>query len=345
MPKPTVLLIYTGGTIGMVQDSKSGDLKPVDFNHLFEYIPELHRMDVNIHTHTFPPIDSSNSSPKLWMELVQLIHQNYSRYDGFVILHGTDTITYTASALSFMLDGLNKPVILTGSQLPIGVLRTDGKENIITAIQIASDKDHNGTAIVQEVAIYFEYKLYRGNRSIKYSAHHFDAIQSPNYPPLAESGIHIEYHTSALWRNKKQDHLHIHTRLNQKISVLHLFPGIDFHMVKKQYDYIDLKALILRTYGTGNAPTDPYFLDWLKDLIHREILVLNVTQCLHGSVHLGKYETSKYLKDIGVVSAYDMTLEASITKMMYLLGKEKNVSDVRNKLTKNMRGEITEPSV
>lgn len=342
MSKPTVLLIYTGGTIGMVQDTKSNDLKPVDFNQLFEYIPELYRLDVNIHTHTFTPIDSSNSSPKLWIDLVQLIHQNYSLYDGFVILHGTDTIAYTASALSFMLDGLNKPVILTGSQLPIGILRTDGKENIITAIQIAADKDPNGTAIVQEVAIYFEYKLYRGNRSIKYSAHHFDAIQSPNYPPLAEAGIHIEYNSSVLWRNKKDAPLSIHTTLRHQLSVLHLFPGIDFRMVKKQYESVELKALILRTYGTGNAPTDPYFLNWLKELIQNEIIVLNVTQCLQGSVHLGKYETSKYLKDIGVVSAQDMTLEASITKIMYLLGKEKNASDVKKWLTTNMRGEMNE---
>ncbi len=341
MSKSKILLLYTGGTIGMVQDINSNDLKPLDFNHLSLHIPELKKFDIIIHTHTFEPIDSSNLSPDLWIKIVKLIKERYEDYDGFVILHGTDTIAYTASALSFMLENLNKPIILTGSQLPIGVLRTDGKENIITSIQIAADKDHNNLPMVQEVAIYFEYKLYRGNRSIKYSANHFDAIQSPNYPPLAEAGIDIEYNYNALWKNITEKNLNIHTPLCHQIAVLHLFPGIDFEIIKKQFSNIDFKALILRTYGAGNAPTHKTFLDWLKSLTEKNILLLNVTQCLQGSVEQGKYETSKYLKEIGLVSAKDMTLEASITKLMYLLGTEKNTEKVKHLISHNICGEIS----
>ncbi|GAB4205494.1 MAG: asparaginase [Bacteroidia bacterium] len=339
MPKRKVLLIYTGGTIGMMQDVRSGDLKPLNFQQISEHIPELKRFDIQIDTHTFTPIDSSNVSLKLWQELAILIKEKYDNYDGFVILHGTDTIAYTASALSFMLENLSKPVILTGSQLPIGVLRTDGKENIITAIQIAADKDERGYSIVQEVAIYFEYKLFRGNRSMKYSANHFDAIQSPNYPPLAEAGIDIEYNYNALWRPNTDEYLSVHTELSNSLSVLHLFPGMNWEVLKKQYADIQIDALIIRTYGAGNAPTDRVFLDWVESIVKRGIIVLDVTQCLQGSVILGKYETSRYLKEAGVVSAGDMTLEASITKLMYLLGKERDKEKVKYWLEKNMRGE------
>lgn len=339
--KCKVLLIYTGGTIGMVQDVHSGDLKPFDFNQLFHHIPELKRLDISIDVHTFVPIDSSNVSIELWVSLTQLIYERYNDYDGFVILHGTDTIAYTASALSFMLDGLNKPVILTGSQLPIGVLRTDGKENIITSIQIAADKDKDGQSIVQEVAIYFEYKLFRGNRSIKYSANHFNAIQSPNYPPLAEAGIEIEYNKNALWRPSSKN-LSIHTTLNTDIAVLHLFPGINFETIQKQFSNHDLKAMIIRTYGAGNAPTNKVFLDWLKTLLNEGVIVLDVTQCLQGSVDLGKYETSRYLKEMGVISGKDMSFEASITKLMFLLGKEKDIEVIKVLLGKNLRGELNE---
>lgn len=342
MKERKVLLIYTGGTIGMVQDLRSGDLKPLNFNQISNHIPELKRFDIKIDTHTFEPIDSSNLSPELWVKLARLIHKHYNKYDGFVILHGTDTIAYTASALSFMLENLNKPVILTGSQLPIGVLRTDGKENIITSIQIAADKDDTGQPMVSEVAIYFEYKLFRGNRSVKFSANHFDAIQSPNYPPLAEAGIEIEYNTNALWREELHNSLHIHTNLCNQISVLHLFPGIDFNLLEKQYKDLEIKALILRTYGAGNAPTDKKFLGFIKSLIKKNIIILNVTQCLQGRVVLGKYETSRYLKDLGVLSAADMTFEASVTKLMYLLGKENDVTLVKKLLTQNLKGEMTD---
>lgn len=342
MNKKSLLLIYTGGTIGMMQDSNSGDLKPLDFNQLSVHIPELKRFEVDIDTHTFEPIDSSNITPQNWIDIATLIFHKYHQYDGFVILHGTDTIAYTASALSFMLENLSKPVILTGSQLPIGVLRTDGKENIITSVQIAADTDKNGLPKIQEVAIYFEYKLYRGNRSVKYSANHFDAIQSPNYPPLAEAGIDIEYNESALWRKNTKEPLKLHTRLSNKISVIHLFPGIDFDLLQKQYENIELQAIILRTYGAGNAPIHHQFLKWLGYLIDKGVLVLDVTQCLQGSVELGRYETSRYLKELGVVSARDMTFEASITKLMYLLGKEKDKEIIKNLLVKNLRGELSE---
>lgn len=342
MSKSKILLIYTGGTIGMMQDIKSGDLKPLDFKQLSKYIPELKRFEVQIDTYTFEPIDSSNVTPALWQALAKLIHKKYNQYDGFVLLHGTDTIAYTASALSFMLENLKKPVILTGSQLPIGVLRTDGKENIITSIQIAADKDEKENPIIQEVAIYFEYKLFRGNRSIKYSANHFDAIKSPNYPVLAEAGITIDYNKNALWQCNNNKALSVHTALSNSISIIHLFPGINFDSLKKQMFSSDARAVILRTYGAGNAPTDKKFLEILKKLIKSGIIVLNVSQCLQGSVVLGKYETSKYLRDIGVISANDMTLEASISKLMYLLGNETDTEKVKYLLTKNLRGEISE---
>ncbi len=341
MSEGKILLIYTGGTIGMMEDLNSGDLKPLDFNQLSVHIPELKRFHLRIDTYTFPPIDSSNSSIQLWVQLINLIKENYHQYDGFVILHGTDTIAYTASALSFMIENLQKPIILTGSQLPIGVLRTDGKENIISAIQIAAEKDEQGTFMIQEVAIYFEYKLYRGNRSIKYSANHFDAIRSPNYPPLAEAGVNIEYNKAFLWRNSHhQTEIKTYTQICNQIVVLHLFPGIDFDLVKKQFSDIDIKALILRTYGSGNSPTDPKFLNWIKQIIDKDIIVVNVTQCIQGEVELGKYETSRYLKELGVISAHDMTFEASITKLMFLLGYY-DIQTSKILFEKNLRGEIS----
>ncbi len=336
-----ILLIYTGGTIGMMQDPLSGALKPFNFKHLAKQVPELHRLDVKLDSVSFSkPIDSSNMHPQVWNELAALIEKNYSRYDGFVVLHGSDTMAYTASALSFMFENLGKPIILTGSQLPIGIIRTDGKENLITAIEIAAARI-NGKPLVPEVAVYFEYELYRGNRTLKYNSAHFDAFKSPNYPVLAEAGITIEYNYNALASLPKKKLL-VHKQLSGDILVLHLFPGISRALVEQQLNLKETKAIILHTFGAGNAPTEAWFINALKEAARRGIILLNITQCLEGRVIQGKYETSSLLEKIGVTGGADMTLEAAITKLMFLLGKKLPAEKMKKELTKNLRGELSE---
>jgi L-asparaginase len=338
--KSSVLFIYTGGTIGMMQDLVSGELKPFDFNSLTKQIPELNKFAINLSSIAFKkPIDSSNMQPEVWVELAEIIKANYDKHDGFVILHGSDTMSFTASALSFMLENLNKPVILTGSQLPIGIIRTDGKENLITAIEIAASQVKN-KPIITEVCIYFEYKLYRGNRTFKYNSSHFDAFKSPNYPALAEAGVDINYNNNALIKTNSTK-LKVHTQLNNDIVVLKLFPGISKKITSAILNLKGIKAVILETFGAGNATTEKWFTDELKKAIDKGIIILNITQCSEGKVIQGMYETSSHLKKIGVLSGSDMTYESAVTKLMFLLGQKLNNSQLKKQLISNLRGELT----
>ncbi len=335
-----VLIIYTGGTIGMAEDPATGALIPLDFEHLSMQIPELKKFDVELAVISFEkPIDSSNMQPETWVKLAKLIEENYTKHDGFVILHGTDTMAYTASALSFMLANLNKPVILTGSQLPINTIRTDGKENLLTAIEIAASRE-NGQAIVPEVAIYFEFQLLRGNRTRKYNTEHFDAFQSPNYPRLAEAGIHINYNRAAI-QPAGNGKLALRTAINPNIFILKLFPGIPAKILHGLVNSPELKGLVLETFGAGNAMTDPDFIAVLEKLIQRGVPVLNITQCYGGTVMLGRYETSVELKRIGVLSGADITTESAVTKMMLLLGEGLSGTALNQALEANLAGEIT----
>lgn len=336
-----ILLIYTGGTIGMMQDAKTGSLRPFNFKHLTKQVPELSRFNLELHSVSFKkPIDSSNMHPRVWVELVEIIEKNYTTYDGFVVLHGSDTMAYTASALSFMLENLSKPVILTGSQLPIGIIRTDGKENLITAIEIAAAKNKQGKALVPEVAVYFEYELYRGNRTLKYNSEHFDAFQSPNYPVLAEAGVQLTYNHNYIAKAATKK-LSVHKNLENDIVVLNLFPGISKKITETILHTAGIKAVVLHSFGAGNAPTDDWFIELLKQAIDKGIIIYNVTQCLEGRVIQGKYETSSRLEKIGVVSGEDITLEAAITKLMFLLGQKLPASKLKTLLSQNLRGEIS----
>lgn len=338
--KAKILLIYTGGTIGMIRNANTGALQPFKFDQLIDEIPELHEFDFKIDTFSFDPVlDSSNMKPEDWVSIAEVIEEKYDNYDGFVILHGTDTMAYTASALSFMFENLGKPVILTGSQLPVGVIRTDGKENVITAIEIAA-ASANGKPIVPEVCIYFENQLFRGNRSHKFNAEHFEAFRSVNYPALATAGVHINYNCQAIHQAVDQE-FRIFKNLNNNVVILKIFPGITADAVRHIFNTPDLKAVVLETYGSGNAPSNDCFLDCLREAISRDIVIYNVTQCRGGAVEMGKYETSKNLTQIGVIGGSDITTEAAITKLMYLIGHGYKGDKLRKYLQTSLRGEMT----
>ena len=334
-----ILIIYTGGTIGMVNDAKTGTLIPFDFEQIQENVPELARLDYQLAVHSFDPIlDSSNMNPEIWKELAELIAQKYNDFDGFVILHGSDTMSFTASALSFMLQNLAKPVVLTGSQLPIGEIRTDAKENLITALEIAATKK-DGKAMVPEVCVYFDYQLFRGNRSIKNNSEKFEAFSSPNYPILAEAGVNLDFFPNYILPIPTQP-FQIHTQFNANIGVLKIYPGITENAVKAITESA-VSAIVLEAFGSGNTTTAEWFINCLQAAITQGKIIVDISQCKGGSVQLGMYETSRKLQQMGVLSGYDMTFEATVTKLMYLMGLGISKEEICKQMEISIAGELT----
>lgn len=340
MAKPKIFIVYTGGTIGMVETADG--LQPFNFNHLMDNVPKIGQLGYEIGNYQFPqPIDSSNMNPQYYNQIVKAIADNYDDYDGFVVLHGTDTMAYTATALSFMLQNLRKPVVVTGSQLPIGDTREDGTENLISALQVAAAKDENGDPMLQEVVISFQDYVIRGNRSTKFTSTGFDAFKSFNYPNLGTIDLHIDFNKPFLFRPQVNEPLEPMMTMDPSVLVLFLFPGITEASVKAQLATPGIKAVVMRTFGAGNAPTEKWFLDAIGDAVKRGLIVLNITQCANGGDEQKRYYTGDMLAQAGVISGYDMTCEAGVMKLMYLLGKGLSTDQVKQYLGVSMVGEMT----
>ncbi len=341
--KPKILLIYTGGTIGMIENPDTKALEPFDFNHLLDNVPKIKMLDFDIDNFQFEvPIDSADMNPSHWGQMAKVIEDNYHQYDGFVILHGTDTMAYTASALSFMLNNLTKPVIITGSQLPIGEVRTDGEENLITALQVAAAKDTDGLPMVREVAILFQDYLLRGNRSTKFSADNFDAFQSSNYPELAHIGLDIAYNKDALLRPTQGKEFKVEYFMDTNVAYLDIFPGIQENVVRATFNIPGLKGVVIKTFGVGNGPSCPWLFDCIRDAVAKGLLIVNISQCSNGMVSPMKYSAGVGLANAGTISGHDLTSEAAITKMMYLFGMGATAQLAGKYMEKNLHGELTE---
>ncbi len=337
-----VLLIYTGGTIGMGRNPKTGALEPLDFNQINEAMPDLKYVDAKIDVYQFAdPIDSSDMNPRIWARLVRIIADGYDQYDGFVILHGTDTMSYTASALSFMLENLTKPVILTGSQLPMGQLRTDGRENVITSIELASAYHPDGRAIVPEVCIYFSGRLLRGNRSSKINADGFRAFDTSNYPHLCDAGVNFNFHDHHILTPDYSQPMTPHTAMDNNVIVFSLFPGIQESIVSHVIEAPELRGIVMRSYGSGNAPQKPWILQLLKEAANRGVTIVNITQCTKGNVEMNRYDAGFHLKEAGVISGYDSTVEAAVTKLMYLQARYNDPHVIRMQMNRSIAGEIS----